>query len=47
MHKHHPDIHDVVSAGGGPVGLVLACELRLLNLSVVVLERSEEPHSPL
>jgi len=47
MHKHHPDIHDVVIAGGGPVGLFLACELRLLNLSVLVLERSEDPHSPL
>ncbi|QRP63471.1 FAD-dependent monooxygenase [Rhodanobacter sp. FDAARGOS 1247] len=47
MHKHHPDIHDVVIAGGGPVGLFLACELRLLNLSILVLERSEDPHSPL
>jgi len=47
MHKHHPDIHDVVIAGGGPVGLFLACELRLLDLSVLVLERSEDPHSPL
>ncbi|WP_434112010.1 FAD-dependent monooxygenase [Paraburkholderia caffeinilytica] len=47
MHKHHPDIHDVVIAGGGPVGLFLACELRLLNLSVLVLERAEDPHSPL
>lgn len=47
MHKHHPDIYDVVIAGGGPVGLFLACELRLLGLSVLVLERSEDPHSPL
>ena len=47
MHKHHPDIHDVVIAGGGPVGLFLACELRLLDLSVLVLERSEDPHSPM
>ena len=47
MHKHHPDIYDVVIAGGGPVGLFLTCELRLLDLSVLVLERSEDPHSPL
>lgn len=30
---------DVVVAGGGPVGLMLACELRLGGASVVVLER--------
>jgi 2-polyprenyl-6-methoxyphenol hydroxylase-like FAD-dependent oxidoreductase len=40
-------IHDVVIAGGGPVGLFLACELRLANLSVLVLEQTENPHSPL
>jgi 2-polyprenyl-6-methoxyphenol hydroxylase-like FAD-dependent oxidoreductase len=48
MHKHHhPDIYDVVIAGGGPVGLFLACELRLFDLSVLVLEQAEAPHSPL
>ncbi|MFG3254648.1 FAD-dependent oxidoreductase [Streptomyces sp. NPDC048172] len=31
--------HDVVVAGGGPVGLMLACELRLGGARVVVLER--------
>ncbi len=31
--------HDVVIAGGGPVGLFLACELRLGGASVLVLER--------
>lgn len=40
-------MHDVVIAGAGPVGLFLACELRLANLSVLVLERAEDPHSPL
>ena len=40
-------MYDVVIAGGGPVGLFLACELRLANLSVLVLEQAEEPHSPL
>jgi 2-polyprenyl-6-methoxyphenol hydroxylase-like FAD-dependent oxidoreductase len=40
-------MYDVVIAGGGPVGLFLACELRLANLSVLVLEQTESPHSPL
>ena len=40
-------IHDVVIAGAGPVGLFLACELRLAKLSVLVLEQAEEPGSPL
>ncbi len=39
--------YDVVIAGAGPVGLFLACELRLAELSVLVLERSEDPRSPL
>lgn len=40
-------IHDVVIAGAGPVGLFLACELRLAKLSVLVLEQAEDPGSPL
>ncbi|QAU22705.1 FAD-dependent oxidoreductase [Dyella sp. M7H15-1] len=40
-------IYDVVVAGAGPVGLFLACELRLANLSVLVLEQTEDPRSPL
>lgn len=40
-------IYDVVIAGAGPVGLFLASELRLAKLSVLVLERLEDPHSPL
>ncbi|MDF2383441.1 FAD-dependent monooxygenase [Nostoc ellipsosporum NOK] len=45
---HRPiALHDVIIAGAGPVGLFLACELRLAGLSVVVLEQAEDPHSPL
>lgn len=40
-------IHDVVIAGAGPVGLFLACELRLAGLSVLVLEQAEDPRSAL
>jgi 2-polyprenyl-6-methoxyphenol hydroxylase-like FAD-dependent oxidoreductase len=34
---------DVVVAGAGPVGLMLACELRLAGVRPVVLERLPEP----
>lgn len=47
MHSHHPIPHDVVIAGAGPVGLMLACELRLAGCSVLVLEQATDPHSPL
>jgi 2-polyprenyl-6-methoxyphenol hydroxylase-like FAD-dependent oxidoreductase len=40
-------IHDVVIAGAGPVGLFLACELRVAGVSVLVLEQAETPQSPL
>ncbi|WP_426700373.1 FAD-dependent monooxygenase [Rhodanobacter sp. Col0626] len=40
-------IYDVLIAGAGPVGLFLACELRLADLSVLVLEQAEDPRSPL
>lgn len=39
--------YDVIIAGAGPVGLFLACELRLARLSVLVLEQLADPHSPL
>jgi len=39
--------YDVIIAGAGPVGLFLACELRLAKRSVLVLEQLADPHSPL
>lgn len=49
MQDYYPDssLFDVVIAGAGPVGLFLACELRLAGVSVLVLERAESAHSPL
>jgi 2-polyprenyl-6-methoxyphenol hydroxylase-like FAD-dependent oxidoreductase len=40
--RHPAHDVDVVVAGGGPVGLMLACELRLGGASVLVLERLTE-----
>jgi 2-polyprenyl-6-methoxyphenol hydroxylase-like FAD-dependent oxidoreductase len=40
-------MHDVVIAGGGPVGLLLANELALSGCSVLVLERDQDPNPPL
>jgi len=37
---------DVIIAGAGPVGLFLACELRLAGVSVLVLEAAADPASP-
>ncbi|MBR0896062.1 FAD-dependent monooxygenase [Bradyrhizobium tropiciagri] len=45
MHNHHPLPHDVVIAGAGPVGLMLACELRLAGCSVLMLEQAADPRS--
>ncbi len=41
------DIHDVIISGAGPVGLFLGCELALAKCSVLILEKAEDPHSPL
>jgi 2-polyprenyl-6-methoxyphenol hydroxylase-like FAD-dependent oxidoreductase len=38
---------DVIISGAGPVGLFLACELALARCSVLILERSADPRSPL
>ena len=43
----HSKTVDVLIAGAGPVGLFLACELRLAGCSVRVLEQADDPHSPL
>jgi 2-polyprenyl-6-methoxyphenol hydroxylase-like FAD-dependent oxidoreductase len=40
-------VKDVIIAGAGPVGLFLACELALAKCSVLILEKAENPHSPL
>ena len=37
------DVIDVIVAGGGPTGMMLAAELRLRGVRVVVLERDAEP----
>ncbi|MDV3457948.1 FAD-dependent monooxygenase [Sphingomonas sp. HF-S4] len=39
--------YDVIIAGAGPVGLFLACELRLAGVSVLLLEQAADPRSPL
>jgi 2-polyprenyl-6-methoxyphenol hydroxylase-like FAD-dependent oxidoreductase len=51
MQSPHTDFpctsHDVLIAGAGPVGLLLACELRLAGCSVLVLEQAQEAYTPL
>jgi 2-polyprenyl-6-methoxyphenol hydroxylase-like FAD-dependent oxidoreductase len=42
-----PDYYDVLIAGAGPVGLFLACELRLAGCSVLVIEQASDLPSPL
>ena len=52
LHSEQPNgslstTYDVIISGAGPVGLFLACELRLRKCSVLVLEKAEEVSSPL
>lgn len=39
-------VYDVIIAGGGPIGLFLACELGQAHTSVLVLERDLKPDNP-
>ena len=39
--------YDVVIAGAGPVGLLLACELRLAGVWVLVFEKLADPNLPI
>ena len=43
----HQPAYDVIISGAGPVGLFLACELALAGCSVLVLEKTDDLHSPL
>lgn len=43
----HQANYDVIISGAGPVGLFLACELALAKCSVLIMEKTENPHSPL
>jgi len=47
MKAQNQNIYDVIISGAGPVGLFLACELALAKCSVLVLEKADDPHSPL
>src|ERR1700710_873282 len=47
MKAQNHSIYDVIISGAGPVGLFLACELALAKCSVLILEKMENPHSPL
>ncbi len=40
-------LYDVIISGAGPVGLFLACELGLTKCSVLILEKADNPQSPL
>jgi 2-polyprenyl-6-methoxyphenol hydroxylase-like FAD-dependent oxidoreductase len=43
----NPPVYDVIISGAGPVGLFLACELALAHCSVLILEKSDTPASPI
>jgi 2-polyprenyl-6-methoxyphenol hydroxylase-like FAD-dependent oxidoreductase len=45
--KQDHSFYDVIISGAGPVGLFLAGELALAKCSVLILEKAENPQSPL
>jgi 2-polyprenyl-6-methoxyphenol hydroxylase-like FAD-dependent oxidoreductase len=47
MNDQNQSDYDVIICGAGPVGLFLACELALAKCSVLILEKAENPLSPL
>ncbi len=47
MFSDDTSTHDVIIAGAGPVGLFLACELRLAGCSVLMLEQAAAPDQKL
>jgi len=47
MNVSTPQYYDVLIAGAGPVGLFLACELRLAGCSVLVIEQTSDLFTPL
>src|ERR1700685_2092914 len=47
MQPQNHSTYDVIISAAGPVGLFLACELALSKCSVLILEKAENPHSPL
>jgi 2-polyprenyl-6-methoxyphenol hydroxylase-like FAD-dependent oxidoreductase len=44
--EHKKSVYDTIISGAGPVGLFLACELALAKCSVLILEKAENPDSP-
>jgi len=46
MTKAHAKTHDVVIAGGGPTGLMLAAELALARVDVAIVERRKNQDLP-
>src|SRR5271169_4706887 len=46
-HDQNQPVYDAIISGAGPVGLFLACELALAKCSVLILEKADDPQSPL
>ena len=47
INEQTTSVYDVIISGAGPVGLFLACELALAKCSVLILEKADDPQSPL